>query len=199
MRANEKATGSINLRWLRALTFVLALFLFQRFVILTRLRMALVIFVGWPDVVVAAFAALKAVDDFLQIIIDGVIINCFALAQEVAQHHHLGERGRAVPLGFGAFDEFIDQINRVFACAILFELIANGFQLLVCIHPSTLPSGLLSCVWHGMRDGHSSKSLYRTNVHSVISPCQRPATMPCHNALPSRAWYALSGERGVGV
>src|SRR5579871_2551017 len=87
-----------------------------------------------------AWAVFVIAHQFLQIIINVVVINDFALAQHVTQHLHLGHIQRAIAVRLGPLHQLIDHRNRIFMRAQMFQPIPNHQQLLVGIQcPALLP------------------------------------------------------------
>src|SRR5690348_2315055 len=138
-------------------SLLLLVLLFERFVIAMRARAALGILIGWARLVIADAAALDALHQLLQIIVDSVVVEGFTLAQQMPQHHDLRHRGLALALGLRTAQELLHQLDAVFTRAVQLELIANCRQLFVCVHP-WLPSGRAARTAHAATRSRAARS-----------------------------------------
>gem|GEM_PF-5984891 len=102
------------------------------------------------------FAAI--IDDLLQVIEDGIVAKGLALAQQMFERHSHRNAGVAIAFRLGLDEKFIDEVDGVFTCAILFETLTNDDQVFVNVHAAlTFPKE--SRYMHKMCMGGSRLSL----------------------------------------
>src|SRR5258708_6945531 len=119
--------------------FLVLLALALRLVVAMGSR-AMLLLVRGAHVVVAGAPLLKVGHDLLQVIVDSIVIQRLALAQQMTQHHHLRDGDLARPLRLGALEKLLDHGDGVLACTVLLKPVSNRLQLLVRVHV-WLPSG----------------------------------------------------------
>src|SRR5579863_10554044 len=103
-----------------ALLVLVALFVFECLVVALRPRLPAVVLVRGPHLVVVMLAScFQLRHDFLQVVINGEVIERFLGAQQVSKHHDLWHSGRAIALRLRTFEILFDELDRLFAGAIL--------------------------------------------------------------------------------